>query len=801
MQIVYNAHDIRAKKARFGRLFHKKLTRKLMWVVVVGATIAGILLPVADIQIGILLIIPALAISMALLWWYGDLRDLPATLNTDQDMLLIHKALDRRVLAKLKGENPSPMDIWKAVKGSWRQQFFLIRFGIDPGLFEESLSQNPKDSAALWQKADELAIAEHQQGITAATLTVAILNTLPNHETYLNHLGLESEDLLAGIDWQHHIELVGRRYRKKESFGGIARDWSAGYTPYLNRLGRNMSSEIQFDGGLLYRDTDAHAQSVDQIIKILSKPGNKNVVLVGDVGVGKTTTVYSFAQSLLLSPNVPRQLKYRQVVSLNAAMIISHVGDQGSLEDLMLRVMSEAVRAKNIILFFDEAQLFFNQGTGSVDLSNIIVPALEGNALSTIFAMPPRQWEKIKAQNPSLAGLMNPQTIQPPNEQDTMSIMEDQVLRTEHQQGVRFMYQALREAYRLADHYEQDVVFPGKALRLLDSATSHAENGLITAQSVQSTVEATLGVKVQAAGREEKAQLLELEDKIHERMINQTRAVKVVSDALRRSRSGVGNPNRPIGTFMFLGPTGVGKTELAKALAGVYFSGEDQIVRVNMNEFIRSKDIRRLLAPTAKTGTSFLSKIRKQPFSVVLFDEIEKAHPDIINVLLQLLDEGKIKDTDNREASFRDAIIIATSNAGATEIRSRIEAGESLEDFEEAFVNQLIESGQFKPELLNRFDEIVLFRPLTPDELVEIVDLLIVGVNKTLNRQKISVTLTKEAKLWLVQKGYDPRLGARPMRRMVQRTVENIVAKRLLQSETTPGQVIQLDVVDLEKSS
>ncbi len=801
MQIVYDSHSIRARKARFGRLFHKKLTRTLLWLIVAGATTVGSLLYATDIRIGILLVVPAAAILMALLWWYGDLRDLPTFINADQDQLLVHEALDRRVLSKLKGKNPSPVDIWRAVKGSWRQQFFLIRFGIDPGLFENSLSQDPKDSAALWQKADELAIKEHQQGITAATLTVAILSTLPNHETYLNHLGLEPQDLLAGIDWQHHIELVGRRYRKNENFGGIARDWSAGYTPYLNRLGQNMSSEIQFNGGLLYRDTAAHAQSVDQIIKILSKPGNKNVVLVGDVGVGKTTTVYSFAQSLLLSPDAPRQLKYQQVVSLNAATIISHVGDHGSLEDLMLRVMNEAVRAKNIILFFDEAQLFFNQGTGSVDLSNIIIPALEGNVLSTIFAMPSKQWGKIKAHNPTLAGLMNLQTIQPPNEQDTMSIMEDQVLKTEHQEGVRFMYQALREAYRLADHYEQDISFPGKAIKLLESATTHDEGGLITVQSVQKAVEATFGVKVQTANQDEKTQLLELEKRIHERMINQTRAVKVVSDALRRSRSGVGNPNRPIGTFMFLGPTGVGKTELAKALASVFFNGEDQIVRVDMNEYVRSEDIQRLLSPTSKTGTSFLSKIRKQPFSVVLFDEIEKAHPDVINVLLQLLDEGKIKDTDNREASFRDAIVIATSNAGANEIRSRIEAGESLENFEEAFTNQLIESGQFKPELLNRFDEIVLFRPLKPEELLEIVDLLIDGVNKTLNRQKISVSLSDEAKTWLVKKGYDPRLGARPMRRMIQRTVENIVAKKLLQSETTPGQVIQLDVGDLEESS
>ncbi len=801
MQVVYDSHSVRAKKARFGRHLDKRSSRILLWVTITGLVFFGMILPLDDVLAGVLLLIPAALLTMLLFWWYGELKQLPPLASKDPKLLQVHEILDKSVLSELKGENPSPLDIWQAIEGSWHQQFFSTRYGLSPDIFERSLSKDPQNSAALWRRANELAVHEHQSGITAGALTVALLESLPDYENYLNHLGLERNDLLAGIDWQHHIELMQRRFAKKDSFGGIGRDWSAGYTPYLNRLGDNLSADIQLRGGMLHRDTDTHKQVVTQMVNVLGSPGKNNIALVGEVGVGKTTTVYSFAQALLSNSSVPQELRYKQVISLNAASLISQVGDKGTLEDLMLRLMSEAILARNIILFFDEAQLFFNQDTGSIDLSNILMPIIEGGALSTIFAMPPKQWDKLKAQNPTLAGLMNYQVVNPPNEHDTMQVMEDQVLFIEYQQKVHFTYQSLREAYRLADHYVQDIAFPGKAIKLLDSATANTINGLVTVRSVQQAVEGTLGVKVQAAGQDEKQRLLELEERIHERMINQSRAVTVVSDALRRSRSGVGNPNRPIGTFLFLGPTGVGKTELSKALADVFFNGDDQIIRVDMNEFVSSEDVKRLLSPASETNTSFLGKIRKQPFSVVLFDEIEKAHPDVVNVLLQLLDEGKIKDIDNREASFRDAIIIATSNAGANEIRAHIEAGNNLEDFEDDFTNKLIESGQFKPELINRFDEIVLFRPLTPEELQQIIDLLIAEVNKTLNRQKISVTLSNEAKVWLVQKGYDPRLGARPMRRMVQRSVENIVAKKLLQSETSPGQVIQLDVADLEAES
>ncbi len=244
-------------------------------------------------------------------------------------------------------------------------------------------------------------------------------------------------------------------------------------------------------------------------------------------------------------------------------------------------------------------------------------------------------------------------------------------------------------------------------------------------------------------------------------------------------------------------PTGVGKTELAKSLAAVYFNGEDRLIRLDLNEFVRTEDVSRLIADGADDPYSLSAQVMKQPFSVILLDEIEKAHDSVLATLLQALDEGILRDAKGREVSFRDTIIIATSNAGADMIRHHIEAGEKLEDFEEAFTNDLIVSKQFRPEFLNRFDEIVLFKPLGIDELNQLIDLIIAGINKTLEPQKISLVVDDAAKAKLVKKGYDPKLGARPLRRAVQRTVENLIAKRMLEGSVQPGETISLTASDI----
>ena len=339
---------------------------------------------------------------------------------------------------------------------------------------------------------------------------------------------------------------------------------------------------------------------------------------------------------------------------------------------------------------------------------------------------------------------------------------------------------------------------PGRAVKLLEMASGFAKNGVVNTISVEEAIEQTMNVKISTAStNDEREKLLNLENIIHQRMIDQEQAVSAVANALRRARAGVRNQNRPIGTFLFLGPTGVGKTELAKALAEVYFNGEDNLIRLDLNEYVNIDDVNRLIADAADDPRSLTAQVMKKPFSVVLIDEIEKAHPNVLTALLQVLDEGILRDIKNREVSFRDTIIIATSNAGADKIREIVERGYDISKYEDSIVNNLISTNQFRPEFLNRFDEITIFKPLSESDLLQIVDLMIAGVNKTLASQKIKVSIMDDAKRILVSAGYDPRLGARPMRRIIQKVVENTVAKKMLSGEAAAGSeiIITADIV------
>jgi ATP-dependent Clp protease ATP-binding subunit ClpC len=413
------------------------------------------------------------------------------------------------------------------------------------------------------------------------------------------------------------------------------------------------------------------------------------------------------------------------------------------------------------------------------------------------MAMSANDYQRLRTQNQALAGLLTPIMLQELPEEGVMRVLEDTAVGLEHHNHILITYEALHEAYRLSGRYEQDEAYPGKAIKLLEQSVGHVRNSLMSAESVQQAIEQTRGVKVGQAQAAEADQLLHLEEAIHQRMINQSHAVKVVSNALRRARAGVTNPRRPIGSFMFLGPTGVGKTELVKAIAATYFGNEQAMIRLDMSEYQQPEDVQRLLATGSNENASLLMSVRQQPFSVVLFDEIEKAHPNILNLLLQLLDEGQLTDASGRAASFKDCIIIATSNAAANTIRERVAAGEDLESFVHQISDELIRNGQFKPELLNRFDDMVLFRPLNPDELAQVVQLMLVEVNETLANQNIQIQLSEPAIHLIVEKGNDPLLGARPMRRALQRAVEDTVAQKILKGEAKPGDTILLNDTDL----
>lgn len=782
-----------ASRAGLARL-SKQLKGSVIYVLLLGALLVSLMSGISLLVFGYAagwFVASLMSVPAALLIWNRRyLSNLPVVKGETMDARLetdllsrLPKKLTPKSLATILGQTQSA-------------QFMMIRSGLSPNFVSDMSSDDPALVGDIWAKA--------RVGTTSGTVVsgakvlAALVQSQPALVKLLPHLQLDEKDLDTLNEWYQHLAHLIHEHQRPKVSGGIARDWSFGYTPALSRFGQNITERV-VNGGLLNVDLESHQEALDFMVQTFSSHGRQNVALVGPLGSGKTSIVHAFAEKLLdADSKLPASLKFRQVVSLDANSLISAAQGRGELEDLVSRLLVEAHKAKNIIICFDEAQLFFEEGVGSVDLSQLLLPILEGGALRIILTMDEQRWLRVAARNPSLANALNRMTIASASESETLAVLQDQLITIEFQKKVTYMYQALKESIRLSERYLYDQAQPGKALKVLESAASYAEDGLVTAASVQKAIEQTMGVKVGAAvSIDEKKRLLNMEQLIHERMIDQTHAVGVVSDALRRARAGVRNEKRPIGTFLFLGPTGVGKTELAKSLAAVYFNGENQLIRLDLNEFVRPDDVTRLIADGADDAYSLSAQVMKQPFSVILLDEIEKAHDSVLTTLLQMLDEGILRDIKGREVSFRDTIIIATSNAGADIIRGHIEAGDELADIEKAFTDDLIATKQFRPEFLNRFDEIVLFGPLGTDELKQIVDLIIVGINKTLEPQKVSLVVDDGAKDKLIKKGHDPKLGARPLRRAVQRTVESLIAKRMLDGSVQPGDVITIVASDI----
>lgn len=782
MKPVFNYDSLRAKKARFTTRFGDSW-RVISYLLAITAVLGGSVLLIEDNSLGWLVASLAGPLVMISIWWRGDLK----TMTISKPAQTMDDVLSADMLGRLP-RYPTPKQIAEIIGGVRAGQFMAVRLGISANFLTNIASDDPKETEALWQSAIEVWRRTGSPKITGAVLAVALIEQFPSHEGLLATLRLEMIDVDRGVKWYERIKSLIDQYAEKPlNTGGIARDWSFGYTPLLTRFGQNISQQVS--GGTIMTKTDIHKESLERLINVFSSGGRQNIALVGPDGSGKSTIVAAFAEMLIDGhAEVPPALLYQQVFMLDASSLISVANGRGELEGLVTRILNEAFLAKNIILCLDNAQLFFEEGVGSVDLSNVLLPIIEAGRLRMILTMDEQRFLQISQRNTQLAHALNTLNVRPTEEDDTYDIMRDQLLSLESKHKVTYMYQTLTEAYRVGSRYIQDLAMPGKALKILEASAGYAAGGLVTQQSVHDAVEKTLNIKISSPDTEqERDTLLNLESLIHERMINQSRAVSVVSDAIRRARAGVRNQDRPIGTFLFLGPTGVGKTELSKALADVYFGGEGNLIRLDLNEFVRPEDVGRLLADGASDALSLTAQVSKRPFSVILLDEIEKAHPQVLTTLLQLLDEGILRDEKNREISFRDAIVIATSNAGAERIREYIERGYQLDQFEQQFINELISENLFRPEFLNRFDEIVVFRPLNKDELLQVVDLMLRGVNKTLEPQKIQVAVEPEGKKLLVEAGYDPRLGARPMRRVVQRAVENTVAKQLLSGTIAPG--------------
>lgn len=783
MKPMLNLNSSRSRKARLSASIGAGGYKLALLVILIFVVAAAWLFFSGIARGGYASVAVALLALMIAVWYHYDLAIVPPNKRPET----LDDFIEAGLLARLR-PGLTPRQAWDILTKDWQTHFVTQHLLLHEPAIADGISKQEKDMEVVWQQALYIMQGTPATELHAGTLATALVLTSPVAEDYLVHNKLRKQDAIEVFDWlERQLEYL---HRPKPFFGGIGRDWASGFTPTLDHFGQNISQLVERGGG--YGRFVAHSDAMDGLANNLAQ--GSGVALVGPAGVGKSELVYSLADRLLQG-KAPT-LRYYQIVSLSASAILSAAaGNQ--LESLMMTLFSEAISAGNIILYLDEAQLFFGSGVGAFDMSQLLLPVLKNRNLKIIASFTPNDWQRLRSSNESLTSGFAPIIINEPSQEAVLKVLEDSAVLMEHRQHVFVTFEAIREAYRLSGQYMQEDAYPGKAIGLLEQALPYTSHEVMTAETVQSALEKMRGVRVSQAAAPEADMLLHLEDRIHERMINQKQAVNAVAAALRRGRAGVSNPKRPVGSFLFLGPTGVGKTELARSLAAVYFGDEHQMIRLDMSEYQQAGDVSRLLATGGQQTNSLLMSIRKQPFSVVLLDEVEKAHPNILNLLLQMLDEGQLTDEQGKPASFRSAIIIATSNAGAPDITARVKSGEPLDSFERTLIDKLISSGQFRPELINRFDEVVLFRPLNESELTQVAQLMLGEVNHTLAAQNISVKLTPEALQQIARAGYDPEFGARPMRRMIQKTVENAVAVKILGGNAQAGSVITLDVSDL----
>jgi ATP-dependent Clp protease ATP-binding subunit ClpC len=641
-----------------------------------------------------------------------------------------------------------------------------------------------------------------------------------------------------------HTRLRGAVIRGVE--GGTPRESSK--TPRLDEFGRDLTQEAR-EGKL--DPVIGRADEIEQTVEILSRRTKNNPALLGEPGVGKTAIVEGIAQRVV-SDEVPETLAGRRVVSLDLAGMIAGTKYRGEFEERLKTVIDEIRGAsEELILFIDELHTVVGAGAaeGSMDASNMLKPALARGELHVIGATTLDEYRKNIESDPALERRFQPVLVREPTVDETIEILHGLKDRYEAFHRVRISDEAIVAAAELSDRYIRDRFLPDKAIDLIDQAGARVRlrtkrkdddtrsleedlrrlarerdqattaedydraSGLrdeidarqgeldgrgkgrqraaeVTPDDIAEVVSRATGIPVSQLTTEERERLLRLEEQLHARIVGQDEAVSAIAEAVRRSRAGLGDPNRPVGSFLFLGPTGVGKTELARALAEVLFGDEQLMVRFDMSEFQERHTVSRLVgAPPGYVGYDeagqLTEQVRRRPYAVLLFDEIEKAHADVFNILLQILDDGRLTDAQGRTVDFKNTVVIMTSNLGADRIQQFARQGGDFDRLRDDLMEAL--RGSFRPEFINRIDEIIVFRALTDKQLEEITRLLLDRLARRLHAQRIDVEFTDDAVEFLAREGFDPEFGARPLRRTIQRLVENELSRLVLQGSVGPG--------------
>ena len=680
-----------------------------------------------------------------------------------------------------------------------------IILGTETDSFSEDFKSTIRDAVKISAERSHKNISEKE-------ILVALAKNNEFLEKVLMDFDLKLEDVANLTLWLDSAEDVREKSKKfwsKENLsamGSFGKNFSAGYTITLDKFSVDWTKTVS---KWKFREIIGHKREISEAEVILAKSDSSNVLIVGESGTGRKSIVQAIAQKCYVGTSLP-ELNNKRVVELDAVLLSAQISDFEKLETAIDQIFSEAISAGNIILVIDKLEDFVGQKTqkvGSFDLSGVLSKYLPLPNFKFIGITSYDGLHKNIEQNRSFASLFEKVEVSEVTEIETINILQTDALELEYLHKVIVLYPSIREIVNLTARYMPSLPFPKKALDIMNESVVYVQKlrgprgcPIVLPHHIAEIISKKTDIPVGKMEVKEKEVLLNLENLIHNRIINQEESVNEISIAMRRARMGIGSKTRPMGAFLFLGPTGVGKTETAKALAEIYFGSEKKMIRLDMSEFQTVSDIPRLIGGSAGESAEMqgllTTPVRDAQFSLILLDEVEKAHPNILNLFLQVLDEGHITDGQGRKVVFTNTIIIATSNAGAGTIFKQVESGKPVE--KDKLLNELFDKNIFKPEFINRFDATIVFHPLTKDNLMKIAQLFLKSLQKNLKEKDINFIITEQLKEKIVELSYKPEFGAREMRRVIQDRVENVVASALLSENITKGDKFEINPENFE---
>jgi ATP-dependent Clp protease ATP-binding subunit ClpC len=675
----------------------------------------------------------------------------------------------------------------------------LIIYDLQSISQERERNNNTYSDCFLKTIKDSFFVAEKRKGkkITPEDIFVALIDNNRYLQEVVYKKEINKEDISQLTSW-----LLRLKEREKENpflynnllkKGSIGLEWASGYTPLLDRFSRDVTDEVKRSGFL---ETIGHQKEIESVERVLSRGEVNSPIIVGQPGSGRRSIIRQIAKNSFLGVG-GEATKHKRFLEVDIPAVISSFEDKDETRIVIDKIFTEAYKAGNTILVINN---FHNsvgekEKMGVVDISGIISSYLQVPSFRVIGVTNYVDFRKTVEKNQQILSLMEKVEIKEVTQKETLLLLERFGLFFERKYKKMISFVALKETINLSDRYIMNSCFPEKAIDLLEETmvyVSQLDDYIVLPSHVQKIVSEKTEVPVGKVDNKEKDILLNMEKLLGKRIIGQDQAVKAVSLALRRNRAGVDLRRGLIGSFLFLGPTGTGKTETAKAIADIYFGKKKKVNRIDMSEFQSVSDVSRLIGSFQEEGV-LVSGVKEDPFSLILLDEIEKAHPDILNLFLQVLDEGHITSGRGEKIDFRNCLLVATSNAGHQMISDALEQDQDLQKAKENILKVLFRRSTFRPEFVNRFDEVVLFNPLKREDLLFIADINLERIKKHLKKKDIDFEIGSDLKKKIVEISYDPIFGAREMQRVIQNRIGDSLSSAILKGELKRGDIFTIN--------